>query len=51
VLEAAGEQFGFDLDWIEYPHGADHYLETGELISEDTLKDLSKYKAIYFGHR
>jgi 3-isopropylmalate dehydrogenase len=49
VLEAAGEKFGFDIDWIEYPHGADHYLETGELISEDTLKDLSAYKAIYFG--
>ncbi len=49
VLEAAGEKFGFDIDWIEYPHGADHYLETGELISEDTLKELSKYRAIYFG--
>ncbi|MFA4956785.1 MAG: isocitrate/isopropylmalate dehydrogenase family protein [Candidatus Methanoperedens sp.] len=49
VLEAAGEKFGFDINWIEYPHGADHYLETGELISEDTLKELSAYKAIYFG--
>jgi isocitrate/isopropylmalate dehydrogenase len=49
ALEAAGERFGFDIDWIEYPLGADHYLETGELISEDTLKELSKYRAIYFG--
>jgi len=49
ALEVAGERFGFDIDWIEYPNGADHYLETGELISEDTLKELSKYKAIYFG--
>ena len=49
VLDTAGEKFGFDVEWIEYPHGADHYLETGELISEDTLKDLSKYRAIYFG--
>ncbi|MCX9083628.1 MAG: isocitrate/isopropylmalate dehydrogenase family protein [Candidatus Methanoperedens sp.] len=49
VLEAAGEKFGFDIDWVEYPHGADHYLETGELISEDTLKELSAYRAIYFG--
>ena len=49
VLEAAGEKFGFDVDWIEYPNGADHYIETGELISEDTLKELSAYKAIYFG--
>lgn len=49
VLDAAGERFGFDIEWVEFPHGADHYLETGELISEDTLKELSRYKAIYFG--
>ncbi len=49
ALEVAGERFGFEIDWIEYPHGADHYLETGELISEDTLRELSKYRAIYFG--
>lgn len=49
ALEVAGERFGFDIDWIEYPNGADHYLETGELISEDTLKELSKYRAIYLG--
>ncbi len=49
VIDAAGEKFGFDVDWIEYPQGADHYLETGELISEDTLKELSAYDAIYLG--
>ncbi|OHE54814.1 MAG: 3-isopropylmalate dehydrogenase, partial [Thaumarchaeota archaeon RBG_16_49_8] len=36
-------------DWIDYPHGADHYLATGELISEDTLKELRKYRSIYLG--
>jgi 3-isopropylmalate dehydrogenase len=49
VIDAAGERFGFDVEWIEYPHGADHYLETGELISEDTLKELSGYPALYLG--
>lgn len=49
VLEAAGRVHGFDIDWIEYPLGADHYLSTGELISEETLEELSRYKAIYFG--
>ncbi|HIH44382.1 MAG TPA: 3-isopropylmalate dehydrogenase, partial [Candidatus Methanoperedenaceae archaeon] len=49
VLDAAGEAYGFDIDWVEYPHGADHYLATGELISEDTLKELAGYRAIYFG--
>ena len=49
VIDAAGERFGFDVEWIEYPHGADHYLETGELISEETLKELSGYPVIYLG--
>nr|WP_321496813.1 isocitrate/isopropylmalate dehydrogenase family protein [uncultured Methanolobus sp.] len=49
VIDAAGEKFGFDVDWVEFPHGADHYLETGELISEDSLKELSGYKGIYLG--
>ncbi len=49
VLDAAGGRFGFDIEWLEYPQGADHYLATGELISEDTLKELSRYRAIYFG--
>lgn len=49
VIDAAGERFGFDVEWIEYPHGADYYLETGELISEETLKELSGYPAIYLG--
>ncbi len=49
VLDAAGEAYGFDIDWIEYPHGAEHYLKTGELLSEDTLKELSGYDAIYLG--
>jgi len=38
VLEAVSDlDGGFELDWIEYPHGAEHYLKTGELISENTL--------------
>jgi len=49
VIDAAGERFGFDVEWVEFPHGADHYLETGELISEDTLAELSNYEAIYLG--
>ena len=49
VIDAAGEKYGFDVEWINYPHGADHYLETGELISEDTLRELGAYPAIYLG--
>ena len=49
VIDAAGEKFGFDVEWVDFPHGADHYLETGELISPDTLKELSNYPVIYLG--
>jgi len=49
VLEAAADKHGFSIDWIEYPLGAEHYLKTGELVSEETLKELSKYRAIYLG--
>lgn len=49
VVEAAGEVYGYDVEWIDLPHGCDHYLKTGETISEDTLKELSNYRAIYLG--
>jgi 3-isopropylmalate dehydrogenase len=49
VLEAAGEKYDFSIDWIEFSLGAENYLKTGELVSEETLKELGKYKAIYLG--
>ncbi len=49
VIDTVSEVDSFEIDWIDYPHGADHYLATGELISEDTLKELRKYKSIYLG--
>ncbi|MEE9586187.1 MAG: isocitrate/isopropylmalate family dehydrogenase [Nitrososphaerales archaeon] len=49
VIEAVGEVDSFEVEWIEYPHGAEHYLSTGELISEDTMKELKNYRAIYLG--
>ena len=49
VLDAAGERFGFDIDWTDFSLGADRYLETGELLTEDDLKELKKFRAIYFG--
>jgi isocitrate/isopropylmalate dehydrogenase len=49
VLEAVSELEDFELEWMEYPHGAEHYLMTGELIDEDTLKELERNDAIYFG--
>jgi 3-isopropylmalate dehydrogenase len=49
VLEAAGERFSFDIGWTDFNIGADRYLATGRLLSEEDLKELSKFRAIYFG--
>jgi len=49
VLEAAGERFNFDIQWADFDIGADRYINSGKLVTEDELKELSKFKAIYFG--
>ncbi len=49
VIDAASEKFSFEIEWTEYPIGADHYLETGELISEETLKEIGGMHSIYLG--
>jgi 3-isopropylmalate dehydrogenase len=49
VLDAAGERFGFPIEWQDFDIGAERYLSTGELLTEDDLLDLSGFSAIYFG--
>ena len=49
VIEAVSEKENFEVEWIEYPFGADHYLETGELLNEEALKEMEKMDAIYLG--
>lgn len=49
VVEAAADVYNFNIQWIDMPFGADHYLATGETISEDSLKELGRYRAIYLG--
>jgi 3-isopropylmalate dehydrogenase len=49
VLEAAGERFNFAIDWTDFDIGADRYLATKELLTEDDLRELKKFRAIYFG--
>ena len=40
VVEAVSEILSFEVDWIPLPYGAEYYLTTGKLISEDDLKDV-----------
>ncbi len=50
VIDAVAELNGFSIDWVDYDNGADKYLKTGELITEETLKEIKDTcKAIYLG--
>lgn len=49
VLEAASKIYGIEINWIEYPFGAEHYLKTGELLPDSALKEIQDLDAIYFG--
>lgn len=39
----------FTVDLQYFPHGAHHYLNTRETLSDETLADLLQYDAIYLG--
>ena len=49
VLSAAAEEFGFQLQYEEFPYGAGYYKQTGEFMPADGLDILSQFDAIYFG--
>ena len=50
VIERAAELNKFKIKWIEYDNGAEKYLRTGELITEETLKEIKKKcNAIFLG--
>ncbi|MGO0574887.1 3-isopropylmalate dehydrogenase [Ornithinimicrobium panacihumi] len=49
VLDAAEEKFGFSTERVEVPLGADHYLATGELLTEEAVGSLRGHDAILFG--
>ncbi len=49
VLDAAQQRFGFATERTEVPLGADHYLATGELLTEQAIDTLRGHDAILFG--
>ncbi len=46
---AAGVTPGLDLEFVNFPYGAGHYLKTGELVPQEGLDQLAKMDAIYLG--
>lgn len=49
VLDAVSERHGLSFEYEEFPLGAEHYLKTGEILSEETLQRLSRKDAILLG--
>ncbi|MBW8171926.1 3-isopropylmalate dehydrogenase [Ornithinimicrobium sp. Arc0846-15] len=49
ILDAAEEQFGFSTTRTEVPLGADHFLETGNLLTDEAIETLTNSDAIMFG--
>ncbi len=50
VIDAVADKNNFKINWVEYDNGAEKYLKTGELITEETLKEIKQTcKAIYLG--
>lgn len=49
VLDAAASKYGFSFKKTRYPHGGEHYLATGELLTDEKIKELRDHDAILFG--
>jgi len=43
------EDLGVSVFFEEFPNGAEHYLKTGETLSDETLRKLKGFDAIFFG--
>jgi 3-isopropylmalate dehydrogenase len=44
---AAIDDFAYELTW--FPHGGEHYLATGELISDETIDEIGAHEALFQG--
>ncbi len=49
LVDQAGKQHGFSIDWQHCPLGSEHYLKTGEVLPESVFEDLRKVDAIFLG--
>lgn len=49
VLDVVSDLGGFQIDRTDFPHGSEHYLETGELLPEEVLDRVRSMDAVYLG--
>lgn len=49
VLEVAGLRCGFRLRTTQFPWGSEYYLQHGEMMPRDGLRQLERFEAIFLG--
>jgi tartrate dehydrogenase/decarboxylase / D-malate dehydrogenase len=49
VLEAAGERFGFRLNWHSFEWSCETYINTGKMMPDDGIRQLRPFDAIFLG--
>ena len=49
VLDAAGARFGLTFEWTEFPWDCSTYAETGRIMPEDGIEQLTPFDAIFLG--
>ncbi len=49
VLQAVAQRSGFNVELTHYDIGGEHYLKTGETLSDSVLEELRTVSAIYLG--
>jgi len=49
ALEAAGARFGLTLEWTRFPWDCSTYAETGRVMPEDGIEQLTPFDAIFLG--
>ena len=49
VLEAAGQRFGFRLNWRAFDWSCETYVKTGKMMPADGLQQLRPFDAIFLG--
>ena len=49
VLKAVSKTAGFKYSLKEFPYGAEHYLETKEVLPDSALEEFKKFDVIYLG--
>ena len=49
VLDAAGQKFGFKLNYTNFDFGGDRYLKTNEALPDSAADDLRNFPAVILG--